>query len=129
MVQWALKAAYRERIRSTPFQVMMSRAPPTAIAVLASAGQDGSHVDQLDHERIGEIVEDLVNGQGVLHDDVLRRVAAEYKRSREAGSKEFFLWNVLVARPRKVNNQLVVPRLTHGVWSWRTSKCLRWNIW
>ena len=38
VVQWALNSAYRELIRSTPFQVMMCRAPPTAMSVLASAG-------------------------------------------------------------------------------------------
>lgn len=39
VMQWAPNSTYRERIPSTPFQVMIGRAPPAAILVFVSAGQ------------------------------------------------------------------------------------------
>lgn len=48
MVQRALNSAYKDRIQSTPFQVMIDRAPPAAMTVLASPGQTGWDVDRLD---------------------------------------------------------------------------------
>ena len=38
-VQWALNSAYRERMGTTPFQMMTGRPPATAMSVLA--GEDG----------------------------------------------------------------------------------------
>ena len=38
-VQWALISAYRERMGTTPFQIMTGRPPATAMSVLV--GEDG----------------------------------------------------------------------------------------
>ena len=113
VVQWALNSAYRERIRSTPFQVMMGRAPPTAMSVLASAGQAGWDVDRLDDKRVKEMLTELVRAQEALHQDVLQRVVAERERSRKSdsvGMLEAFAVGdyVLVARPRKVPKLVVI---------------------
>ena len=109
VVQWALNAAYRERLRSTPFQVMMGGAPPTAMSVLASAGEAGWNVDRLDEESVRGMVAELVQTQEELHQEVLQRVAMERQRSRAIASEsagvleEFQVGDyVLVARPRKV---------------------------
>lgn len=65
----------------------MGRAEPTAMAVLAWAAQNDWHIDRLDHGRIREIVQGLVDRQEALQDDVPRRVKAQRKRFDEACSK------------------------------------------
>lgn len=78
----------------TQFQVMMvmmmmmSRAPATAMSVLASARQAPCDVGEQDEELAGEIISELVQAQEKLHQDVHRRVAAERRRSRELKSTE-----------------------------------------
>lgn len=56
----ALNTAYRERIQRTPFQLIMGRAPPSTMSVIASTGQDRWDGDLLDDVRIREIVKKLV---------------------------------------------------------------------
>ena len=47
-VQWALSSAYRERMGTTPFQIMTGRPPATAISVLAGEDGDAWTADELD---------------------------------------------------------------------------------
>lgn len=76
-VRWALISGYRERMRWTPFQVMMGRAPPTALSVLAFVVETGWDVDRLDEERVRGTVSELVHAEEKLHQDALQRMAAE----------------------------------------------------
>ena len=47
-VQWTLNSAYRERIGTTPFQMMTGRPPATTMSVLAGEDGDGGTVEELD---------------------------------------------------------------------------------
>ena len=47
-VQWALNSAYRERMRTTPFQMMTGRPSATAMSVLAGEDGDAWTVEELD---------------------------------------------------------------------------------
>ena len=47
-VQWALNLAYRERMGTTPFQMMTGRPPTTAMSVLAAENGDAWTVEELD---------------------------------------------------------------------------------
>ena len=47
-VQWTLNSAFRERLGTTPFQMMTGRPPPTAMSVLAGAAAGEWTVENLD---------------------------------------------------------------------------------
>ena len=47
-VQWALNSAYRERMGTTPFQMMTGRPPATPMSVLAGKDGDAWTVEELD---------------------------------------------------------------------------------
>ena len=47
-VQWALNSAYRDRMGTTPFQMMTGRPPATAMSVLAGEDSDAWAVEELD---------------------------------------------------------------------------------
>ena len=47
-VHWALNSAYRERMGTTPFQMMTGRPPATAMSVLAGEDGDAWTVEELD---------------------------------------------------------------------------------
>lgn len=87
MVQRVLNAACRVRIPPTSFWVVMGRAPPSAMSVLASNGRYRWNVHRLDEDRIREM-KGLVKRQEALHEDVVWRVAAERRRSREVNSEK-----------------------------------------
>lgn len=74
-----MNPAYRERIRSTAFHLMIRWASPTIMSIFASLMQAGWNVDRLDEEHVvRDVVSELVLAQEELHRDVLFwRVAAE----------------------------------------------------
>ena len=47
-VQWARNSAYRERMGTTPFQMMTERPPATAMSVLAGKDGGAGTVEELD---------------------------------------------------------------------------------
>ena len=47
-VQWALNSAFRERLGTSPFQMMTGRPLPTAISMLAGAAAGEWTVETLD---------------------------------------------------------------------------------
>lgn len=86
MVHWALNAAYRECIPPTWIQVLMGRAPPTALSALAPAGQGGWDVDSPDVRRMREMMMELAKRREVPHRDILRGNFVGRWRYREAPS-------------------------------------------
>ena len=105
-VQWALNTAYRARFHSTPYHIMMGRAPRTALSTLASSVGSPWRVDVLNEGSLRNKVAQLVVTQEQLHKQVLIDVRATRARQRQgvgAGTLPNFVLGdyVLVARVRR----------------------------
>ncbi|CAN0328324.1 unnamed protein product, partial [Ascophyllum nodosum] len=106
-VQWALNSAYRERMGTTPFQIMTGRPPATPMSVLAGKDGDAWTVEELDQED--------------LRRDVVKRVREQRERVRKVSGRGYLPVfevgdYVLVAR---VKNPGRVPKLVQtwtGPW-------------
>ena len=123
-VQWALNSAYRERMGTTPFQMMTGRPPATAISVLAGEDGDTWTVEELDVscEQMQAWVAGWVREQEDLQHDVVKRVREQRARVRElSGRGHLPMFEVdeyvLEARVRKPGR---VPKLVQ-IWTgpWR----------
>ncbi|CAM9711151.1 unnamed protein product [Ascophyllum nodosum] len=90
-VQWALDSAYRERMGTTPFQMMTGRPPATPMSVLA--GEDGGAwtVEELDVscEQMQSCVAGWVQEQEDLRRDVVKRVREQGERVREVSGRGY----------------------------------------
>ena len=78
-VQWALNSAFRERLGTTPFQMMTGRPPPTAMSVLAGAAAGEWTVETLDVSP-GEIQERIT--AWVLEQEAMRSRVVERVRTQ-----------------------------------------------
>ena len=106
VVQWALNTAFRERYGSTPYHVMIGRAPRVALSMLASSTGQGWQVDVVDEKTLRAKVQSVVAAQNQLHKEVLDKVQANRGKRRVAASRGslpiFFAGDyVLVARVRR----------------------------
>ena len=122
--QWALKSANRERMGTTPFQMMTGRPPATAMSVLAGEDGDAWTVEELDVscEQMQSWVAGWVREQEDLRRDVVRHVREQRERVREVSGRGYLpVFEVgdyiLVARVRKPGR---VPKLVQ-TWTrpWR----------
>ena len=122
-VQWALNSAYRERMGTTPFQMMTGRPPATLMSVLAGKDGDTWTVEELDVScgKMQSWVAGWVREQEDLRRDVVKRVREQRERVREVSGRGclpvFEVGDyVLVARVRKPGR---VPKLVQtwtGPW-------------
>ena len=122
-VQWALNSAYRERMGTTPFQMMTGRPPATPMSVLAGKDGDAWTVEELDVscEQMQSWVAGWVREQEDLRRDVVKRVREQRERVREVSGRGclpvFEVGDfVLLARVRKPGR---VPKLVQtwtGPW-------------
>ena len=122
-VQWALNSAYRERMGTTPFQMMTGRPPATPMSVLAGKDGDAWTVEELDVscEQMKSWVAGWVREQEDLRRDVVKRVREQRERVREVSGRGYLpVFEVgdyaLVARVRKPGR---VPKLVQtwtGPW-------------
>ena len=122
-VQWALNSAYRERMGTTPFQMMAGRPPATPMSVLAGKDGDAWTVEELDVscEQMQSWVAGWVREQEDLRRDVVKRVREQRERVREVSGRGYLPVfevgdYVLVARVRKPGR---VPKLVQtwtGPW-------------
>ncbi|CAN0093861.1 unnamed protein product, partial [Ascophyllum nodosum] len=122
-VQWALNSAYRERMGTTPFQMMTGRPPATAMPVLTGESGDAWTVEELDVscEQMQSWVAGWMREQEDLRHDVVKRVREQRERVREVSGRGYLLVfevgdYVLVARVRKPGR---VPQLVQtwtGQW-------------
>ena len=109
VLQWALNTAYRERYASTPYHVMLGRAPLTSFSTLASStGKDGK-VDALDGEALRRKVANVVEAHQGMHKVVDDRVKKNRERQRQAASRgqllNFAVGDyVMVARVRRLGS-------------------------
>ena len=110
-VQWALNSAIRERLGTTPFQIMTGRPWPTAMSVLAGAAAGEWTVETLDVSpgEMEERVTGWVFEQEAMWSRVVERVRAQRQRVREIGNRgqlpAFAVGDyVLVARMRKLGS-------------------------
>ena len=67
-VQWALNTAFRKRYGSTPYHVMIGRAPRIALSTLASSTGQDWQVDVLDEKALRAKVQSVVAAQSQLHE-------------------------------------------------------------
>ena len=81
-VQWGLNSAYRERMGTTPFQMMTGRPPATPMSVLAGKNGDAWTVEELDVscEQMQSWVAGWVREQEDLRRDVVKRVREQRER-------------------------------------------------
>ncbi|CAM9582962.1 unnamed protein product, partial [Ascophyllum nodosum] len=107
-VQWALNSAYRERMGTTPFQMMTGRPPATPMSVLAGKDGDAWTVEELDVscEQMQSWVAGWAREQEDLRRDVVKRVREQCERVREVSGRGYLPVfevgdYVLVARVRK----------------------------
>ena len=122
-VQWALNSAYRERMGTTPFQMMTGRPPATPMSVFAGKDGDAWTVEELDVscEQMQSWVAGWVREQEDLRRDVGKRVREQRERVREVSGRGYLPVfeigdYVLVARVRKPG---LVPKLVQtwtGPW-------------
>ncbi|CAM9805550.1 unnamed protein product, partial [Sphacelaria rigidula] len=95
-MQWALNAAYRRRYDSTPYHVMLGRAPRVSFSVLASSTAGEWKCDVLDDVQINRALQEVLDLQERFHVQVQERVAAERARRREGSSSGLALPNFQV---------------------------------
>ena len=88
-VQWALNSAYRERMGTTPFQMMTGRPPATPMSMLAGKDGDAWTVEELDVscEQMQSWVAGWVREQEDLRRDVVKRVREQRERVREVSGR------------------------------------------
>ncbi|CAN0217617.1 unnamed protein product [Ascophyllum nodosum] len=114
-VQWALSSAYRERMGTTLFQMIMGRPPATAMSVPGREDGDAWTVEELDVscEQMQSWVAGWVQEQEDLRRDVVKRVREQRERLREVSGRGYLpvfevVDYVFVARVRKLGR---VPKL------------------
>ena len=108
-VQRALNSVFRERVGTTPFQMMTGRPPPTAMSVLADTAAGEWTIESLDVSpgETEERVTGWVSEQETMQSRVVECVRAQRQRVRKIGNREelpaFAVGeHVLVARVRKI---------------------------
>ena len=79
VAQWALNAAYRERLKACPYKVMFGREPETSFSML-EFGDDDWEAVRLDSDRVSELTATLVQEKAALHEEVLLRVKDNRER-------------------------------------------------
>ena len=110
-----LSSACRERMGTTPFQVMTGRPPVTVTSVLA--GEDGD----ASCEQIQALVAGWVREKEELRCDMVKRVRVQRKRVRElSGHGHLPMFEVgdyfLVARARKTGRVPKHVQFSTGLW-------------
>ena len=55
-VQWALNSAWRKRLQTTPYHVMMEREPRTAFTALIEGDDEGFQISPIDENRLQQLV-------------------------------------------------------------------------
>ena len=90
-VQWALNSAYRERMGTTPFQMVTGRPPATVMSVLAGEDGDAWVVGELDVScgQMQSWVAGWVREQEGLRRDVVKRVREKRERVREVSGRGY----------------------------------------
>ena len=88
-VQWAFNSAYRERMGTTPFQMMTGRPPATAMSVLAGEDGDARTVEELDVscEQTQSWVAGWVREQKDSRRGLVKRVREQRERVREVSGR------------------------------------------
>ena len=78
-MQWTLILAFRERLGTTPFQMMTERPPPTVMSVLAGASAGEWIVERLDVSpgEMQERVTGWMSKQEAMRSRVVERVRAQ----------------------------------------------------
>ena len=116
-------SAYRERMGTTPFQMMTGRPPATAMSVLAGEDGDAWTVEELDVscEQMQSWVAGWVREQEDLRRDVVKRVREQRERAREVSGRGYLPVfevgdYVLVARVRKPGRVLKLIQTWTGPW-------------
>ena len=122
VLQWTSNTAYRKIYASTPYHVVVGRAPLTSFSTLASSTGEDWKVDELDEEALRRKVAIAVEAQQRLHKVIEERMKKNRERKRKAASRgqlpNLVGDQVMVARVRRPDS---TPKLV-STWTdpWRT---------
>ena len=86
VAQWALNAAYREKLKSVPYKGMFGREPETSFSMLLEFSENDWEAMRLDSDRVSKLTAALEQEQATLHEKVLSWVRDNRERMRMSES-------------------------------------------
>ena len=88
MVQAALNAGHRERLKASPLNLMFGRKPYSIFSALVAPGKDEWQVDNLDPDSVQVMMRGLMDAQEIANEKVLGLIRKNRARMRGVENKE-----------------------------------------